>query len=43
MQVFQGLNDNFLSPRNLSVLSVDIVGTGMVAVSGQGGSDPDSQ
>ena len=30
--VFQGLNDNFLSPRNLSVLSVDIVGTGMVAV-----------
>ncbi len=30
--VFQGLNENFLSPRNLSVLSVDIVGTGMVAV-----------
>ncbi|MGW0876336.1 sugar ABC transporter permease [Streptomyces sp. NPDC002740] len=30
--VFQALNDNFLSPRNLSVLSVDIVGTGMVAV-----------
>ncbi|MGW1785162.1 sugar ABC transporter permease [Streptomyces sp. NPDC002143] len=30
--VFQGLNDNFLSPRNLSVLSVDIVGTGMIAV-----------
>jgi D-xylose transport system permease protein len=30
--VFQGLNDNFLSPRNLSLLSVDIVGTGMVAV-----------
>ncbi len=30
--VFQGLNDSFLSPRNLSVLSVDIVGTGMVAV-----------
>ncbi|WP_078947867.1 ABC transporter permease [Streptomyces griseus] len=30
--VFQSLNDNFLSPRNLSVLSVDIVGTGMVAV-----------
>ncbi|MPY63924.1 sugar ABC transporter permease [Streptomyces spongiae] len=30
--VFHGLNDNFLSPRNLSVLSVDIVGTGMVAV-----------
>ncbi|MFG3034617.1 sugar ABC transporter permease [Streptomyces sp. NPDC048253] len=30
--VFQTLNANFLSPRNLSVLSVDIVGTGMVAV-----------
>ena len=30
--VFQGLNNNFLSPRNLSVLSVDIVGTGMIAV-----------
>lgn len=30
--VFQGLNDNFLSPRNLSNLSVDIVGTGLVAV-----------
>ncbi|MER5980065.1 sugar ABC transporter permease [Streptomyces sp. NPDC001857] len=30
--VFQSLNENFLSPRNLSVLSVDIVGTGMVAV-----------
>ncbi|MEU2771956.1 sugar ABC transporter permease [Streptomyces sp. NPDC007162] len=30
--VFQGLNANFLSPRNLSVLSVDIVGTGTVAV-----------
>ncbi|MEV1062629.1 sugar ABC transporter permease [Streptomyces sp. NPDC050263] len=30
--VFQGLNDKFLSPRNLSVLSVDIVGTGMIAV-----------
>ncbi|WP_232838835.1 sugar ABC transporter permease [Streptomyces geranii] len=30
--VFQSLNDKFLSPRNLSVLSVDIVGTGMVAV-----------
>ncbi|MFC4506846.1 MULTISPECIES: sugar ABC transporter permease [Streptomyces] len=30
--VFQALNDNFLSPRNLSVLSVDIVGTGMIAV-----------
>ncbi|MGQ4335544.1 ABC transporter permease subunit, partial [Streptomyces hayashii] len=30
--VFQGLNHNFLSPRNLSVLSVDIVGTGIIAV-----------
>ncbi|MGW7539900.1 sugar ABC transporter permease [Streptomyces sp. NPDC054770] len=30
--VFQCLNANFLSPRNLSVLSVDIVGTGMIAV-----------
>ncbi|MFD3581914.1 sugar ABC transporter permease [Streptomyces sp. NPDC058683] len=30
--VFQSLNANFLSPRNLSVLSVDIVGPGMVAV-----------
>ncbi|MFF1546068.1 sugar ABC transporter permease [Streptomyces sp. NPDC058291] len=30
--VFQGLNRNFLSPRNLSVLSVDIVGTGIIAV-----------
>ncbi|MFF4487682.1 sugar ABC transporter permease [Streptomyces sp. NPDC001544] len=30
--VFEALNDNFLSPRNLSVLSVDIVGTGMIAV-----------
>ncbi|MEU1518012.1 sugar ABC transporter permease [Streptomyces sp. NPDC005811] len=30
--VFQSLNHNFLSPRNLSILSVDIVGTGMVAV-----------
>ncbi|MFD4502747.1 sugar ABC transporter permease [Streptomyces sp. NPDC058457] len=30
--VFQSLNANFLSPRNLSVLSVDIVGTGMIAV-----------
>jgi D-xylose transport system permease protein len=29
---FQILNDNFLSPRNLSNLSVDIVGTGMIAV-----------
>ncbi|GAB2868408.1 ABC transporter permease [Streptomyces deserti] len=30
--VFQALDDNFLSPRNLSNLSVDIVGTGLVAV-----------
>lgn len=30
--VFQGLNDNFLSPRNLSNIGVDIVGTGLVAV-----------
>ncbi|MFH9550760.1 sugar ABC transporter permease [Streptomyces sp. NPDC017435] len=30
--IFQALNENFLSPRNLSVLSVDIVGTGMIAV-----------
>ncbi|WP_340385233.1 sugar ABC transporter permease [Streptomyces sp. SS7] len=30
--VFQSLNHNFLSPRNLSILSVDIVGTGLVAV-----------
>ncbi|WP_228981590.1 sugar ABC transporter permease [Streptomyces sp. DH12] len=30
--VFQTLNSNFLSPRNLSNLSVDIVGTGMIAV-----------
>ncbi|MGI5366761.1 sugar ABC transporter permease [Streptomyces sp. A244] len=30
--VFQGLDDKFLSPRNLSNLSVDIVGTGLVAV-----------
>ncbi|MER5428045.1 sugar ABC transporter permease [Streptomyces sp. NPDC002588] len=29
---FQSLNENFLSPRNLSNLSVDIVGTGMIAV-----------
>ncbi|AWE48980.1 MULTISPECIES: sugar ABC transporter permease [Streptomyces] len=29
---FQSLNDNFLSPRNLSNLSVDIVGTGLIAV-----------
>ncbi|MFI6931944.1 sugar ABC transporter permease [Streptomyces sp. NPDC050287] len=30
--VFQSLNRNFLSPRNLSNLSVDIVGTGLIAV-----------
>ncbi|MFG2127144.1 sugar ABC transporter permease [Streptomyces sp. NPDC048751] len=30
--VFQSLNSNFLSPRNLSNLSVDIVGTGLIAV-----------
>ncbi|MEU5613627.1 sugar ABC transporter permease [Streptomyces sparsogenes] len=30
--VFQGLNGNFFSPRNLSNLSVDIVGTGLIAV-----------
>ncbi|MFJ8946222.1 sugar ABC transporter permease [Streptomyces sp. NPDC102395] len=30
--VFQSMNDNFLSPRNLSNLSVDIVGTGLIAV-----------
>ncbi|GGX06844.1 sugar ABC transporter permease [Streptomyces lomondensis] len=30
--VFQILDDKFLSPRNLSNLSVDIVGTGLVAV-----------
>lgn len=30
--VFQSLNPNFLSPRNLSNLSVDIVGTGLIAV-----------
>ncbi|MFG2347709.1 sugar ABC transporter permease [Streptomyces phaeochromogenes] len=29
---FQLLNSNFLSPRNLSNLSVDIVGTGLIAV-----------
>lgn len=29
---FESLNDNFLSPRNLSNLSVDIVGTGLIAV-----------
>ncbi|AQW49359.1 ABC transporter permease [Streptomyces hygroscopicus] len=30
--IFQILNPHFLSPRNLSNLSVDIVGTGMIAV-----------
>ncbi|MBL1100856.1 sugar ABC transporter permease [Streptomyces sp. 205] len=30
--VFQTVNSHFLSPRNLSNLSVDIVGTGMIAV-----------
>ncbi|MEU1269950.1 sugar ABC transporter permease [Streptomyces sp. NPDC005799] len=30
--IFQSLNTNFLSPRNLSNLSVDIVGTGLIAV-----------
>ncbi|MFD6314832.1 sugar ABC transporter permease [Streptomyces nigra] len=30
--VFQSLNSAFLSPRNLSNLSVDIVGTGLIAV-----------
>ncbi|MEJ8655482.1 sugar ABC transporter permease [Streptomyces sp. MS1.AVA.4] len=30
--VFQGLHPQFLSPRNLSNLSVDIVGTGMIAL-----------
>ncbi|WP_175409278.1 sugar ABC transporter permease [Streptomyces sp. TRM64462] len=30
--VFQILNSNFLSPRNLSNLSVDIVGAGLIAV-----------
>ncbi|MFI2432989.1 sugar ABC transporter permease [Streptomyces sp. NPDC018693] len=29
---FQSLNENFLSPRNLSNISVDIVGTGLIAV-----------
>ncbi|WP_128381221.1 sugar ABC transporter permease [Streptomyces cavernae] len=29
---FQILNENFLSPRNLSNISVDIVGTGLIAV-----------
>ncbi|MEU0395748.1 sugar ABC transporter permease [Streptomyces sp. NPDC006208] len=30
--IFQGLHPQFLSPRNLSNLSVDIVGTGMIAL-----------
>ncbi|WP_374215216.1 sugar ABC transporter permease [Streptomyces sp. NEAU-Y11] len=30
--IFQTVNPHFLSPRNLSNLSVDIVGTGMIAV-----------
>ncbi|MFH8800734.1 sugar ABC transporter permease [Streptomyces sp. NPDC017936] len=30
--IFQSLNENFLSPRNLSNLSVDIVGTGLISV-----------
>ena len=30
--IFQSLNSNFLSPRNLSNLSVDTVGTGLIAV-----------
>ncbi|CAL9603896.1 Xylose transport system permease protein XylH [Streptomyces sp. enrichment culture] len=30
--VFQALDDKFLSPRNLSNIGVDIVGTGLVAV-----------
>lgn len=30
--IFESLNENFLSPRNLSNLTVDIVGTGMIAV-----------
>ncbi|MFJ5797987.1 sugar ABC transporter permease [Streptomyces decoyicus] len=30
--IFESLNENFLSPRNLSGLSVDIVGTGMISV-----------
>ncbi|MFE7775294.1 sugar ABC transporter permease [Streptomyces sp. NPDC057445] len=30
--IFQSLNPQFLSPRNLSNLSVDIVGTGMIAL-----------
>ncbi|MFI9257409.1 sugar ABC transporter permease [Streptomyces sioyaensis] len=30
--IFESLNENFLSPRNLSNLSVDIVGPGMISV-----------
>ncbi|MGY5136630.1 sugar ABC transporter permease, partial [Streptomyces nigrescens] len=30
--IFESLNENFLSPRNLSNLSVDIVGIGMISV-----------
>ncbi|MFE2229171.1 sugar ABC transporter permease [Streptomyces kronopolitis] len=30
--IFESLNDNFLSPRNLSNLSVDIVGPGMISI-----------
>jgi D-xylose transport system permease protein len=30
--VFQSLNHNFLSPRNLSNISVDVVGPGLIAV-----------
>ncbi|MGX1762147.1 sugar ABC transporter permease [Streptomyces lydicus] len=30
--IFESLNESFLSPRNLSNLTVDIVGTGMIAV-----------
>ncbi|MET9080776.1 sugar ABC transporter permease [Streptomyces sp. NPDC004237] len=30
--IFQSLNSSFLSPRNLSNLGVDIVGTGLIAV-----------
>ncbi|MFI9048510.1 sugar ABC transporter permease [Streptomyces sp. NPDC053427] len=30
--IFESLNRNFLSPRNLSNLSVDIVGTGLIAI-----------
>ncbi|RXS68972.1 sugar ABC transporter permease [Streptomyces sioyaensis] len=30
--IFESLNENFLSPRNLSNLSVDIVGPGMISI-----------